>query len=103
MSWELIIPPHVEADVAQAADWYRAQQPGLEDRFLKEVLQVLASLKTNPLLNSPRHSSKNIRWRSTEHFPYLVVYEVDEEKRLVSIAAVLHFSRHNRHWRKRVR
>ena len=43
-----------------------------------------------------------IRWRYPDRFPYRVIYEVDEEQKIVVIAAVLHAARHDRHWKRRI-
>jgi plasmid stabilization system protein ParE len=36
------------------------------------------------------------------HFPYRVIYEVDEAGQTVIVAAVLHAARHDQHWQSRV-
>jgi len=92
----------VEKDILEAANWYESRQPGLGARFVEEVILVWDSLAENPLLNCRRHSIKDIRWRYLDRFPYRVVYEVDEAKNLVRIAAVLHGARHYKHWQTRV-
>jgi plasmid stabilization system protein ParE len=102
MIWCVVIRPEVEADVAEAAAWYDFQREGLGAEFVGEVLLVLDALAVNPLLNSRRHSGKNIRWRYAERFPYRVIYEVIEEENSVVIAAVLHAAQHDRHWLRRV-
>jgi plasmid stabilization system protein ParE len=102
MSWGVVVRPEVEADLSEAAAWYDSKEDGLETRFVEEVLRVFDELATNPLLNSRKHPSKNVRWRYPEHFPYQVIYEVQERQQTVIIAAVLHAARHDRHWRKRV-
>ena len=101
MSWRVVVRPEVEADLSEAADWYDSKQDGLGTRFVEEMLRVFDGL-SNPLLNSRRHPSKNVRWRYPDHFPYRVIYEAQERERTVIIAAVLHAARHDRHWRKRV-
>lgn len=78
------------------------RQPGLGAQFVEEIILVWDSLAENPLLNSRRHSTKNIRWRYPERFPYRVIYEVNEPEQSVKVAAVLHAARHDRHWQKRV-
>lgn len=102
MSWRVEFAPEVERDVAEAAQWYELQQPGLGARFVEEIIQIWDELADNPLLSCRRHPTRNIRWRYPEHFPYRVVYEVDEGARTVKVAAVLHGARHDRHWKKRV-
>ncbi|HEV2437923.1 MAG TPA: type II toxin-antitoxin system RelE/ParE family toxin [Verrucomicrobiae bacterium] len=69
---------------------------------MKTRPKVFDALAANPLLHSRRHPNKYIRWRYPDRFPYRVIYEVIEAEKIVVIAAVLHATRHNRHWQKRV-
>jgi len=101
MNWRVVVRPEVEQDVAEAADRYDSQQPGLGAEFRAEVIQVLDALAVNPLLYSRRHPRKNIRWRYPERFPYRVIYEVRETEQVVVVATVLHAARHDRHWHRR--
>ena len=97
MSWRVEFRPEVEQDVAEAAAWYEGKQPGLGAEFVEEVIQVWTALAENPLLNCRRHSTKNIRWRYPERFPFRIIYEVVEAEQRVIVAAVLHAARHDRH------
>lgn len=92
----------MERDVAEAAQWYELRQPGLGLRFVEEIIRIWDALADNPLLYCRRHPRKNIRWHYPEHFPYRVIYEVDENARTVRVAAVLYAARDDRHWKKRV-
>lgn len=101
MNWTVDFRPEVEQDMAEAAAWYEARRPGLGAEFVEEVIRVWHELAENPLLNSRRHPRKNIRWRYPERFPYRIIYEADEAKHVVVVAAVLHAARHDRHWKRR--
>ena len=102
MSWRVVVRPEAGADVAEAAAWYDTHHTGLGDEFVEEALEVFDGLTDNPLLNSRRHPSKNIRWRYLDRFPYRVIYEILDAENTVIIAAVLHAARHERHWQRRV-
>ncbi len=102
MKWRLEFAPGVEGDVAEAAAWYEARVAGLGRTFIEEIICVWDDLAENPLLTCRRHPQKNIRWRYPERFPYRVIYEVDETRRVVRVAAVLHAARAERHWQARV-
>jgi plasmid stabilization system protein ParE len=102
MSWRVEFRPEVETDVAEAAVWYEARQPGLGSEFVEEVIRVWDSLAGIPLLNCRRHPTRNIRWRYPDRFPYRVIYEVNESEQTVIVAAVLHAARHDREWQRRV-
>ena len=102
MSWQVLVRPEVEQDIAETALWYEARQPGLGTEFVEEVMRVWDALLENPFLNSRRHPQKNIRWRYSQRFPYRVIYEIFEKEQTVVIAAVLHAARHHRHWQVRM-
>ena len=102
MNWHVVARPDAENDIAETAEWYDNQRAGLGAEFIEEVLTVLDALKTNPLLNCRQHPTKNIRWRYPNRFPYRVIYEVNEDRRLVILAAVIHAVRHDRAWRNRL-
>lgn len=102
MKWRVEFAPDVERDVATAANWYEARQPGLGGRFTEEIIGVWDELTKNPTLGCRRHPTKNIHWRYPENFPYRVIYEVDEPQHIVRVAAVLHAARHDRHWQQRL-
>ena len=102
MSWRVEFRPEVEDDVAEAAAWYEARQPGLGAALVEELILVWDALAENPFANSRRHPKRDIRWRYPERFPYRVVYEVREREQAVTVVAVLHAARHDRHWRARL-
>jgi toxin ParE1/3/4 len=102
MNWQVLSRPEAETDIIEIAAWYDSRTDGLGNRFVEEVLSVMDQLSTNPLLHCRRHPRKNIRWRYPKSFPFRVIYEVNENERVVVVAAVLHAARHEREWKGRV-
>lgn len=102
MSWQVKFHPLVESDVTAAAEWYDGLKSGLGDEFTEEVIREWEKLAQNPYLRSRRHPRKNIRWRFTDRFPYRVIYEVVESKRVVIVTGILHAARDHRHWQNRL-
>jgi toxin ParE1/3/4 len=102
MSWQVFSRPEAESDVIEIAAWYDSRTEDLGDRFVEEFLAVLDQLTINPFLHCRRHPRKNIRWRYPKSFPYRVIYEVNEQEKIVVVAAVLHAARHEREWMRRV-
>lgn len=102
MSWQVIFRPEVQTDVESAVAWYERRRVGLGQEFLAEVIVVWRKVAENPLLNSKRARAAHVRWRLTERFPYRVIYEVQEDVKTVIVAAVLHSSRSNRVWARRI-
>ncbi|MEI6082917.1 MAG: type II toxin-antitoxin system RelE/ParE family toxin [Verrucomicrobiota bacterium] len=101
MSYRLNARPEVSPDILEAADWYERQQPDLGADFVREVRHSIQSLRVNPLLYRIRHAKWRVRWVLLHRFPYQIVFVVDGE--LITILAVMHAKRHDRHWRERAK
>ncbi len=102
MSWNVEFRPEVRDDIAEAAGWYEAREPGLGGEFTDEVIALWKQLTKNPLIGSGRDPTTGVRWRYPERFPYRVIYEVDEVQRCVLVVAVLHAAREGIQWRTRL-
>ena len=73
----LRLSPEAVEELAEAAEWYRTQRPGLEMEFLAEVRRVLPLIETSPasfprLLDLP--ADLVIRRALLPRFPYAVVF-----------------------------
>jgi mRNA-degrading endonuclease RelE of RelBE toxin-antitoxin system len=101
MSYRLNARPEVSKDIFEAADWYESQQPGLGADLVREVRQTIKSLRVNPLLYRIRHAKYRVRWVRLHRFPYRIAFIVDGE--IITILAVTHSKRHDRHWRERAK
>lgn len=101
MSYRLNARPEVSTDILEAADWYEHQQPGLGADFAAEVRQSIRSLRVNPFLYQIRHTKHRVRWVLLHRFPYRIVFVVGGE--VITILAVTHAKRHDRHWRERAK
>ena len=100
MRFELEILPAAVADIAEAARWYAEQREGLGDEFALEISRTIDSLAAQALLFRVRYSRQKVRWAYPGRFPYRICYYVD--KQTVRVFAVLHASRHDRQWKKRI-
>ena len=101
MSYRLNVRPEVSTDILEAAEWYERQQPSLGADFAAEVRQSVRSLRVNPLLYQIRHTKYRVRWVLLHRFPYRIVFVVDDD--VITILAVTHAKRHDRHWRERAK
>lgn len=73
----LIIHPDVNEELAEAANWYRAIDSELGERFLSEVYQAIRKAQETPL--HCRIIDNPYRRILCESFPYRIVFEVIEE------------------------
>lgn len=97
MSRELVIRSEAEADIAEAADWYNRQRPGLGIDFVLAVNAALEAVQRNPL-------QYQIVWRQFRRagvapFPYGLIYRASE--RDIIVVACLHGRRNPYVWKKR--
>ena len=87
------------ADIEAAAEWYEDQQPGLGADFVRAVRHAMDSLPANPLIHRVRDSRRGVRWFLPRRFLYRIVYRMKDE--LITVFAVIHAARHDRHWKQR--
>ena len=97
MSYSLEIRPDALSDIAEAAAWYEERESGLGIEFARAIREAIGHLASNPLAHRLRRW--NVRWFLPSRFPYRIVYRVQGE--LITVIAVLHTARHNRHWKER--
>jgi len=86
-------------DIACAADWYDAHQPGLGVQFVHAIRDRIDELLQDPLRSRIRDRARRARWVLPARFPYRIIYRVNGE--VVLVIAVIHTARHERNWKKR--
>lgn len=59
----------------------------------------MKQIKSSPSMFQLRY--KTLRMVPVEKFPFLVFYQIDEDKKLVAVAGVLHTSRNPKIWEQR--
>jgi plasmid stabilization system protein ParE len=96
VTFEVRFRHEAEQDMAEAALWYEQQQRGLGQDFLDEALAVFMRRAETPHGYELVHRSA--RRALLRRFPFAVFYTFEED---VVILAVLHGSRHPRHWMRR--
>ena len=82
----LVFHPLVEADVADSAECYAREQPGLEERFLVEVRERFDALPADAFLYAVRFA--DIRRVNLPVFKHGIFYFVTVDA--VVVLAVLH-------------
>ena len=98
LTYRIEIRPNAIRDVERAAAWYEQQEPGLGERFIREVFDAAELLAKNPLVYRVRHQTLGIRWCYPAYFPYRIVFRCSGNR--VIIAAVLHAAQQEPRWRK---
>lgn len=100
MTYRLEIRPDALSEIEEAARWYDEQRLGLGIEFTREVIAAIDALTSNPVMYRLRHKRKKVRWKLLDRFPYRVVFRITDD--LITIVAVLHSARHDRHWKQRL-
>jgi toxin ParE1/3/4 len=92
--------PEARAELRAAAVWYDDQRPGLGDKFLAEVTSVLEAIASAPqswpLWPGISKGRAPIRRAVLGRFPYVIAYEVQENR--VYVLAVAHAKRRPLYW-----
>ncbi len=90
--------PEARDDIDTAYTDYEARSPGLGDRFLDAVAQVVRLIEGNPVLYG--EVAPGFRAAPTRRFPFVVYYR--EEPTQVVVIAVRHGRGDPAVWQKRV-
>jgi plasmid stabilization system protein ParE len=80
------------ADLQDAYDWYEEQSTGLGNRFAKEVDEYLDLIEKNPFQFAVQFSGR-FRFALLRHFPFRIVYRINEEQKRIFVSAIFHTSR----------
>ncbi len=93
----LELHPEADAEFAAQVEYYEDTQPGLGERFYREVIACLNWITANATLPRVR---KDYRRVNLKVFPFYVAYVVEGD--LVWVLAVAHGYRRPGYWRKRL-
>lgn len=96
--YRLVIGPEAESELAEAAQWYEAQQRGLGHEFLRAFRAATAVLRRTPL--HYQVVVEQVHRILLRRFPYAVFYEVHGPE--VVILACLHTARDPEEWQRRI-
>ena len=98
MSYQLLIRPEAEWDIAQAFDWYEARKPGLGFEFVEAVGKAISAIEQNPLAFTNVH--RNARRVLLKRFPYCIYFVFESD--VVSVLACFHAKRAPAAWKTRM-
>jgi plasmid stabilization system protein ParE len=95
MSLPLRFSRAAKRDIDLAFVWYEKQKPGLGDELLEAVEECLKRVADGPEMFAIVRL--DLRVALVRRFPYLVVFRIRPDR--IRISAVVHASRHPRHWK----
>ena len=88
-----------ESELAEAAQYYDEQEPGLGRKFLDAIVDASEKIRRNPELWS--FYEKPIRGYRVMPFPYRLLYRELPDR--IQIVAVFHLSRRPGCWKERLK
>jgi plasmid stabilization system protein ParE len=87
-------------DLQEICDWYEEQSPGLSDRFLEALQDLIDQISENP--HRFIEKMPTCRMARLRIFPYKVFYMVNDTQRKTRVIAIVHRARHPRVWQERL-
>ena len=88
MNYKISLSESAKNDIKRNAKWYNKKTKGLGKRFTQSISDITHHLKIHP--NTFQIRYKSIRFAIPKTFPFLVLYKVEERKKVVQIIAVVH-------------
>ena len=101
MKYKLIISAEAESDIENAMDYYEEKQRGLGKRYLLSIKEAIRLVVRNSFAFARIYLE--IRKVNTKRFPYSLFYSIEEEQKELVIFAVIHHSRSEKAWTKRLK
>jgi len=91
MSYILKYSSKAEAEYFDAFDYYEDQSDGLGERFEQSIANKIDQIIKNPDQYSGRRPNYKECW--VKDFPFLIVYRILAQKRIIVITSIFHTSR----------
>jgi hypothetical protein len=91
MKFKILFHLEAEIEFGESYSWYNEQSDGLGEKFRNAINAVISNIYEHP-----QHYSKkrfNFREAVVAIFPFVVVYEIIENRNLIHIASIFHTSR----------
>ena len=98
MTLRIVFHPEVEAELAEAVDWYEKRGQGLGAEFLRSLDAVIAQVQRRPALYPIVFGSA--RRAVLRRFPYSLIYIVENGE--ILITACIHSKRTPTRWQERI-
>lgn len=88
MKYKLLIQPEALRELSQAYNWYEKQRTDLGKELIAEIEDCCSSITHDPERYGFVRGSEHFRRIRVFRFPYMIVYETDEET--VIVVAIVH-------------
>lgn len=85
MAFKILVSPIANNNIDDAIKYYKLQSQSAAKSFKKKLLDAYKSLQINPFFAV---KYKDVRAIPLKKLPYLVLFDVDEKKKIVNILSV---------------
>ena len=89
--YRTIFSSKAQREIAESWNWYEDRQLGLGDRFLNEITEHIRKIEQTPIKFPIRF--KSYRETPVPVFPFLIIYRINEKKKIIRIVSIFHTSR----------
>ncbi len=89
MKYKVIIEQPVYSEINAAVSYYDELEPGLGKKFFNEISGCIEIIRINPFFQV---RYKDYRFLPVKTFPFVIVFEVDQTKKVVVIWSLFHTS-----------
>jgi plasmid stabilization system protein ParE len=89
--YRTIFSSKAQREIAESWNWYEDRQLGLGDRFLNEIAEHIRKIEQTPIKFPIRF--KSYRETPVPVFPFLIIYRINEKKKIIRIVSIFHTSR----------
>ncbi len=89
-AYSTTLSSRAQKEITEAWNWYEDRQPGLGDRFLRDVTARIYKIQQTP----DRYPTRFKLFKETliTDFPFLIIYRINKSKKIVRIVSVFHTS-----------
>ncbi len=91
MSYSSVLSTRARKELSETWLRYEKQSSGVGDKFETEVFNRINQIKENPERYAEK--SKNFRETKIKRFPFLIIYRIDKEQKIIVIQSIFHTSR----------
>ena len=90
-TYSAVLSNRARKEIGESWNWYEERQMGLGDRFVKEVTNRVEIIQKAPRRFPTR--IKSYKETVLPTFPFVIIYRINEQKKLIRITSVFHQSR----------
>jgi plasmid stabilization system protein ParE len=94
MSYQVFFHPKAKAELEESYKWYNERSEGLGDRFIESVNKRITEIAEYP----ERYPKKKMNFREATitKFPFIIIYELLQNEKVINISYVFHTKRNPR-------